>query len=230
MPVPEARGQVPWYQPGADVLGHVSYPVPRTRYLASGALMSTSSVDAGACALFLMAAFVLAGCAQVAWLASPWSRRLHDAARRRADLPGPAHLRRQQDRPRLRGDGARHRAGVRRRGRGWPDAATRRRSASGRCRPVATRGSARWRGSGSCSASFPTRSSSGSSTSRPAPSLHDRAAAAWQLVADRLDSGLGMLVALSLGVPRALEGRGRWSSSSGGRCTGRSASCCSACA
>jgi hypothetical protein len=35
----------------------------------------TSTVDPVACALFLLAAFVIAGCAQVAWLAGPWSRR-----------------------------------------------------------------------------------------------------------------------------------------------------------
>jgi CDP-2,3-bis-(O-geranylgeranyl)-sn-glycerol synthase len=38
-------------------------------------ISSTSSVDPGACALFLLAAFMLAGCAQTAWLASAHSRR-----------------------------------------------------------------------------------------------------------------------------------------------------------
>jgi hypothetical protein len=37
--------------------------------------LGTPMPDSHACALFLMATFVLAGCAQVAWLASPWSRR-----------------------------------------------------------------------------------------------------------------------------------------------------------
>ena len=36
--------------------------------------MITPSLDAGACALFLMATFVLSGIAQVAWLASATSR------------------------------------------------------------------------------------------------------------------------------------------------------------
>jgi CDP-2,3-bis-(O-geranylgeranyl)-sn-glycerol synthase len=35
----------------------------------------TGAVDPGTCALFLLATFVVSGCAQVAWLASPWSRR-----------------------------------------------------------------------------------------------------------------------------------------------------------
>jgi hypothetical protein len=35
----------------------------------------TSTVDPAACALFLLAAFIIAGCAQVAWLASSWSQR-----------------------------------------------------------------------------------------------------------------------------------------------------------
>jgi CDP-2,3-bis-(O-geranylgeranyl)-sn-glycerol synthase len=39
------------------------------------ALTMTTPVEAGATALFLLAAFVTAGCIQVAWLASPWSQR-----------------------------------------------------------------------------------------------------------------------------------------------------------
>ena len=35
----------------------------------------THAADPGTCALFLLATFVVAGCAQVAWLASRWSRR-----------------------------------------------------------------------------------------------------------------------------------------------------------
>ena len=35
----------------------------------------TSHVEPRAAALFLLATFVIAGCVQVAWLASPWSRR-----------------------------------------------------------------------------------------------------------------------------------------------------------
>jgi CDP-archaeol synthase len=168
--------------------------------------MSTSSLDAGACALFLMATFVLAGCAQVAWLASPWSRRFL------MPLDGGRTLR------------GRRLFGANKTVRGFvvmvPATAIAfivgaYIVASGNPQAVGlwplSLGAYGWLGAlaglGFMLGELPNSFVKRQLDIAPGAISPHRAAAAWQLAADRLDSGLGMLVALSLAVPVP---RGTW--------------------
>ncbi len=168
--------------------------------------MSTSSVDAGACALFLMATFVLAGCAHVAWLASPWSQRFM------IPLDGGRTFRGR----RLFGANKTVRGfmvmvpatalafivGAQVAARGNPQAIG--------LWPLSPSGYA-WLGAlaglGFMLGELPNSFIKRQLDIAPGTISPHRAAAAWQLVADRLDSGLGMLVALNLAVPVP---RGTW--------------------
>lgn len=162
-------------------------------------MIPTPTIDAGACALFLMAAFVLAGCAQVAWLASPWSRRFLiplDGGRtfrgrrilganktvRGLMVMVPATALAFVVVARVAGGGNPQAAGL------WP----------------LSLGGYAWLGAlaglGFMLGELPNSFIKRQLDVEPGAISPRRAAAAWQLIADRLDSGLGMLIALSLGV------------------------------
>jgi hypothetical protein len=162
-------------------------------------MMSTSSVDAGACALFLMATFVLAGCAQVAWLASPWSRRFL------MPLDGGRTFR------------GRRIFGANKTVRGFvvmvPATAlafivVAQAAAHGNPQAIGlwplAPGAYAWlgvlAGLGFMLGELPNSFVKRQLDIAPGAISPHRAAAAGQLVADRLDSGLGMLTALSLAV------------------------------
>jgi hypothetical protein len=161
---------------------------------------TSSAVDAGACALFLLAAFVLSGCAQTAWLASAWSHRFAvpiDGGRtfrgqrifgdnktiRGFVIMVPATALSFAALARIAGQEDLRAAGV------WaltPDAYA-------------------WLGA--CAAlGFMLGELPNSFVKRqlgvaPGAVASSRAAALWQFAADRFDSGVGMLAAVSLAVP-----------------------------
>jgi hypothetical protein len=165
--------------------------------------MSMPAVDGGACALFLMAAFVLAGCAQVAWLASSRSRRFLmplDGGRtfrgrrifganktvRGLVVMVPATALAFVVVSQLAAHGHPQAVGL------WPL------SAAG----YAWLGAAA--GLGFMLGELPNSFLKRQLGIAPGALSPHRGVAAWQLVADRMDSGLGMLTALSLmvSVPR----------------------------
>jgi len=162
--------------------------------------MSTSSVDAGACALFLMATFVLAGCAQVVWLASSWSRRFslpldggHAFRGRRIfgenkTVRGfmvmvPATALAFVVVAQVSGHGNPQAIGL------WP------------LSPAGYAWLGAWTGLGFMLGELPNSFVKRQLDIAPGAISPHGAAAPWQFVADRLDSGLGMLTALSLAVP-----------------------------
>jgi CDP-2,3-bis-(O-geranylgeranyl)-sn-glycerol synthase len=162
--------------------------------------LTSSTVDAGACALFLLAAFVLSGCAQAAWLASAWSYRFA------VPIDGGRTFRGQ----RIFGDNKTIRGFVimvpatafsfavlaELAGQGDPRAAG---------LWALTPDGYAWLGAcaalgfmlGELPNSFVKRQL-GVAPGAMAPS---RSAAVWQFAADRFDSGIGMLAAVSLAVP-----------------------------
>ncbi len=162
----------------------------------------TTDLDPGALALFLMAAFVLAGCAQVAWLASPWSRAFS------IPLDGGRTFRGR----RIFGDNKTVRgivmmvpataaafaivAGVVSTAFGSPEA-------SGLW-PLTPAGYAllgAWAGLGFMLGELPNSFVKRQLGIAPGAIASHPAAAFWQFTVDRVDSGLGMLIALSLAVP-----------------------------
>lgn len=159
-------------------------------------------IDPGAAALFLMAAFVLAGCAQVAWLASRWSHALS------MPLDGGRTFRGQRifgANKTLRGivvmvpaaaaafsivaqavaavAGAPEAAGL------WPLSAT----------EYAVLGA--WAGLGFMLGELPNSFVKRQLGIAPGAIATHPVAAFWQFAIDRIDSGLGMLIALSVAVP-----------------------------
>jgi hypothetical protein len=151
-------------------------------------------------ALFLLATFVLAGCAQVSWLASPWSRRFAAPLDGGATLRGrrlfganktwrglvvmvPATAGSFALVAHLAGHGRPESIGL------WP-------------LPIweyALLGG--WVGLGFMLGELPNSFIKRQLDIAPGASAHGVTRAAWQFVGDRADSGIGMLCALSLAVP-----------------------------
>jgi CDP-2,3-bis-(O-geranylgeranyl)-sn-glycerol synthase len=161
-------------------------------------------LDPGACALFLMAAFVLAGCAQVAWLASPWSRAFAIA------LDGGRTFRGR----RILGDNKTLR--------GFVVMVPATAAAFALVAEVVGRGDAgsvglwalgpggyalagAWAGFGFMAGELPNSFVKRQLEIAPGAAASNRLLAACQLAVDRLDSGIGMLTALSLAVPTPWE-------------------------
>lgn len=157
-------------------------------------------LDPGTCALFLLAAFVIAGCVQVAWLASPWSHRFA------APLDGGRTFRGRRifgANKTWRGllvmvpatgaafsavayvVGADHPASA-----GLWDLSPSRYALLGL-----------WAGLGFMLGELPNSFVKRQLDIAPGASATDPAGAIWQFAVDRADSGLGMLTALSLAVP-----------------------------
>ena len=160
------------------------------------------TIDPGAAALFLMAAFVLAGCAQVAWLATRWS---HAFA---APLDGGRTFRGRRifgANKTLRGlivmvpavaaafaamavaaaaiFGSPAAAGL------WP------------LTPAGYAALGGWAGLGFMLGELPNSFVKRQLDIAPGAIASHPLAAFWQFAIDRVDSGLGMLTALSLAVP-----------------------------
>jgi CDP-archaeol synthase len=158
------------------------------------------SIDPGACALFLMASFVLAGCAQVAWLASPWSsafavaldggrtvrgRRIFGSNKmlRGFVVMVPATALSFALVSQIAGHGNPASVGL------W---------ALG---PGAYALVGAWAGFGFMAGELPNSFVKRQLDIAPGGVASNRLGAAWQFAVDRLDSGIGMLTALSLAVP-----------------------------
>jgi CDP-2,3-bis-(O-geranylgeranyl)-sn-glycerol synthase len=160
----------------------------------------TSHVEPGATALFLLAAFVIAGCAQVAWLASPWSRRFAipiDGGRtfrgrrvfganktwRGLIVMVPATGAAFAAVARIAGGGDPAGAGL------WDLSAAQ----------YALLGA--WSGLGFMVGELPNSFVRRQLGIAPGARASHPAAAVWQFALDRADSGIGMLTALSAAVP-----------------------------
>lgn len=158
----------------------------------------TTHVDGGATALFLLATFVIAGCVQVAWLASPWSRRFAVALDRGRTIRGRRILGANKTWRGLivmvpatglafagvaRATGNPGAAGL------W-DLTTAQYAALGV-----------WCGLGFMLGELPNSFVKRQLDIPPGARAAGPAAAVWQFVADRADSGIGMLTALSVAVP-----------------------------
>ena len=156
--------------------------------------------DPKACALFLLATFVLAGCAQVTWFASLWSRRFA------IPLDGGRTFRGRRifgDNKTLRGlivmvpatavafvvvaqiagHGRPELVGL------WP------------LSPLGYALLGAWAGLGFMLGELPNSFVKRQLDIAPGDRTRRGAAAIWQFVFDRIDSGLGMLCALSIAVP-----------------------------
>jgi hypothetical protein len=158
------------------------------------------SLDPGACALFLLATFVLAGFAQVAWLASPASQAFAVPVDRGLRFRGRRLF---GDNKTLRGflimvpasacafaavsqialGGAPQAFGL------WPLTPSQ----------YALLGA--WAGLGFMLGELPNSFVKRQLDIEPGQLTTNRAAALWQLAADRVDSGLGMLIAVAAAVP-----------------------------
>jgi CDP-2,3-bis-(O-geranylgeranyl)-sn-glycerol synthase len=160
----------------------------------------TPSLDASACALFLMATFVLSGIAQVSWLASPASRAFA------VPLDGGRTFRGR----RLFGDNKTLR--------GFLVMVPASSCAFVLVSQIALRGTPEafglwpltglqyallgaWAGLGFMLGELPNSFVKRQLDIEPGGLTTNRAAAVWQLVVDRMDSGLGLLVAIALVVP-----------------------------
>jgi hypothetical protein len=160
----------------------------------------TSALDPGACALFLMAAFVLSGIAQVTWLASPASRAFAVPIDRGRTFRGRRLF---GDNKTLRGflvmvpasacafvlvsqialGGAPELFGL------W------------RLTGLQYALLGAWAGLGFMLGELPNSFVKRQLDIAPGRLTTNRIAAVWQLVVDRVDSGLGMLIAIALVVP-----------------------------
>ena len=162
--------------------------------------MTTPPLDAGACALFLMTTFVLSGIAQVTWLASPASRAFAVPIDRGRTFRGRRLL---GDNKTLRGFLVMVPASA---------------CAFVLVSQVALGGTPEafglwrlsglhyallgaWAGLGFMLGELPNSFLKRQLDIAPGRLTSNRAAAVWQLAADRVDSGLGMLVAIALVVP-----------------------------
>jgi hypothetical protein len=156
--------------------------------------------DPKSSALFLLATFVLAGCAQVAWLASPWSRRFAlplDGGRtfrgrrifganktaRGLIVMVPATAAAFVLVSQVAGHGRPEAAGL------WP------------LSPLGYALLGGWAGLGFMLGELPNSFVKRRLGIDPGARATGTAGAIWQFVFDRVDSGLGMLCALSLAVP-----------------------------
>ncbi|HET7216541.1 MAG TPA: CDP-archaeol synthase [Vicinamibacterales bacterium] len=157
-------------------------------------------VDPGAAALFLLATFVVAGCAQVAWLSSPWSRRFAIPIDRGRTFRGRRIFGANKT---WRGlivmvpaTGAAFAAVARIAGGGDPasvglwDLSAAQYAALGA-----------WAGLGFMLGELPNSFVKRQLGIAPGARAPHPAAALWQFVVDRADSGIGMLTALSIAVP-----------------------------
>lgn len=157
-----------------------------------------TSVNAGTCALFLLAAFTLAGVVQTAWFATPWSRAFA------VPLDGGATLR------------GRRLFGANKTTRGFivmvPAAAAAfavlslaagepARAGLWALSPAGYGVLGAWAGFGFMMGELPNSFAKRQLNIPPGGAPHSRAWTVVQFVADRLDSGVGMLAAVSLAVP-----------------------------
>jgi CDP-archaeol synthase len=157
-------------------------------------------LDAGACALFLLTTFVLAGFAQVAWLASPASRAFAQPLDRGHTLRGR----------RLFGDNKTLR--------GFVVMVPASACAFVAVSQIALQGEAQafglwnltpiqyallgaWAGLGFMLGELPNSFVKRQLDIAPGQLIPNPGGAVWQLAADRVDSGLGMLIALAMVVP-----------------------------
>jgi hypothetical protein len=167
---------------------------------------SIGTLDPGAMALFLLAAFVLAGCAQVVWLATAWSRKLS------MPLDGGRTLR------------GRRIFGANKTLRGFvvmvPATAAAFAIVAAAARAIAGSTDAAglwplslpgyallgaWAGLGFMLGELPNSFVKRQLDIAPGAIAAHPVAAFWQFTIDRIDSGVGMLTALSLAVPTPLQ-------------------------
>ena len=166
----------------------------------TSSLPPVEALDPGACALFLLAAFVLAGFAQVAWLATPASRTFAQSLDLGLTFRGRRVF---GDNKTLRGfvvmvpasacafvavsqialGGEPAAFGL------WP------------LTPLHYALLGAWAGLGFMLGELPNSFVKRQLDIAPGQLTANRSAAFWQLAADRVDSGLGMLTALAIAVP-----------------------------
>jgi CDP-archaeol synthase len=157
------------------------------------------SLDPGACALFLLATFVLAGFAQVAWLASPASRAFAVPLDRGRTFRGRRLF---GDNKTLRGFlvmvpacGCAFYVVSQIALGGTPEA-----FGLWSLTPIQYALLGSWAGLGFMLGELPNSFVKRQFDIEPGQLTTSRSAAFWQLAADRLDSGLGMLIALATAV------------------------------
>jgi hypothetical protein len=163
-------------------------------------VIATPLPDPGRCALFLMATFVLAGFAQIAWLASPWSRMFL------LPLDGGRTFR------------GRRLFGANKTVRGFVVMVPASAAAFVLISQLASGGDPRavglwaltpvqyallgaWAGFGFMAGELPNSFVKRQLDIVPGELTTNRLGSVWQLAIDRLDSGVGMLTALSIAVP-----------------------------